>query len=202
MSTMLRTSERSSTSWSASTLVPTTPSSIGQTSHSLKLVFRWSSFWNYSKRIFKYSSQISVKNIQIGGEIGWSRRIDRVEYSQIWRHPVLNFLTANCWPTSSPSPSSSSPSSSSLKDLQVDMIRRRTPVLLQVYLPSGLFVIVSWISFIVPPEVVPGRTFNPIFYSRTSILSQIHLHFDLSLSFLSEVNNFHFFKSRSLWLIG
>jgi len=40
---------------------------------------------------------------------------------------------------------------------QVDMIRRRTPVLLQVYLPSGLFVIVSWISFIVPPEVVPGR---------------------------------------------
>jgi len=40
---------------------------------------------------------------------------------------------------------------------QVDMFRRRTPVLLQVYLPSGLFVIVSWISFIVPPEVVPGR---------------------------------------------
>ena len=40
---------------------------------------------------------------------------------------------------------------------QVDMARRRTPVLLQVYLPSGLFVIVSWISFIVPPEVVPGK---------------------------------------------
>lgn len=40
---------------------------------------------------------------------------------------------------------------------QVEMMRRRTPVLLQVYLPSGLFVIVSWISFIVPPEVVPGR---------------------------------------------
>ena len=31
--------------------------------------------------------------------------------------------------------------------------------ILQVYLPSGLFVIVSWISFIVPPEVVPGYTF-------------------------------------------
>ena len=40
---------------------------------------------------------------------------------------------------------------------QVEMKRRRTPVLLQVYLPSGLFVIVSWISFIVPPEVVPGK---------------------------------------------
>ena len=29
-------------------------------------------------------------------------------------------------------------------------------MLLQVYLTTGLFVIVSWISFIVPPEVVPG----------------------------------------------
>merc|ERR1719474_894648 len=40
---------------------------------------------------------------------------------------------------------------------QVQLRRRRTPVLLQVYLTTGLFVIVSWISFIVPPEVVPGR---------------------------------------------
>lgn len=39
---------------------------------------------------------------------------------------------------------------------QINLVRRRTPVLLQTYLPSGLFVVVSWISFIVPPEVVPG----------------------------------------------
>ena len=26
-----------------------------------------------------------------------------------------------------------------------------------MYLPTGLFVVVSWISFIVPPEVVPGK---------------------------------------------
>lgn len=44
-----------------------------------------------------------------------------------------------------------------LSVLQINLIRRRTPVLLQVYLPSGLFVVVSWISFIVPPEVVPGN---------------------------------------------
>ena len=25
------------------------------------------------------------------------------------------------------------------------------------YLPSGMFVIVSWISFLVPPDIVPGR---------------------------------------------
>lgn len=24
------------------------------------------------------------------------------------------------------------------------------------YLPSGLFVVVSWISFLIPPEIVPG----------------------------------------------
>ena len=40
---------------------------------------------------------------------------------------------------------------------EVELVRRRTPVLLQVYLTTGLFVIVSWISFIVPPEVVPGE---------------------------------------------
>ena len=25
------------------------------------------------------------------------------------------------------------------------------------YLPSGLFVLVSWISFLIPPDIVPGR---------------------------------------------
>ena len=26
------------------------------------------------------------------------------------------------------------------------------------YLPSGLFVVVSWVSFLIPPDVVPGRS--------------------------------------------
>ena len=30
-------------------------------------------------------------------------------------------------------------------------------LVLQVYLPSAMFVIVSWVSFLVKPEVVPGR---------------------------------------------
>jgi hypothetical protein len=25
------------------------------------------------------------------------------------------------------------------------------------YLPSGLFVVVSWVSFLIPPEIVAGR---------------------------------------------
>ena len=37
-------------------------------------------------------------------------------------------------------------------------IKRKTmQVLVQVYLPSFMFVIVSWISYLVKPEVVPGR---------------------------------------------
>jgi len=75
---------------------------------------------------------------------------------------------------------------------QVELRRRRTPILLQVkildrrnhilfilslfkpdnkellfwkvYLPTGLFVVVSWISFIVPPEVVPGTKSKSIYY--------------------------------------
>ncbi len=27
------------------------------------------------------------------------------------------------------------------------------------YLPSGLFVVVSWISFLIPPDIVPGEVF-------------------------------------------
>ena len=38
------------------------------------------------------------------------------------------------------------------------MKRLTAPLILQVYLPSGLFVVVSWISFIIPPEVKPGMT--------------------------------------------
>ena len=53
------------------------------------------------------------------------------------------------------------------------MVRRRTPVLLQVYLPSGLFVVVSWISFIVPPEVVPGKQWRDLGTEACSRLFQL-----------------------------
>ena len=35
--------------------------------------------------------------------------------------------------------------------------RKTTPILFQVYLTSTILVIVSWVSFIVDPNVVPGR---------------------------------------------
>ncbi|KAF4513867.1 UNVERIFIED_CONTAM: hypothetical protein B566_EDAN017194 [Ephemera danica] len=41
--------------------------------------------------------------------------------------------------------------------LTVKLFRRISYHLLQTYIPSMLFVIVSWLSFLVPPESVPGR---------------------------------------------
>jgi len=40
---------------------------------------------------------------------------------------------------------------------QVRLVRKQTQFLIQVYLPSFMFVIVSWVSFLIKPEVVPGR---------------------------------------------
>jgi len=40
---------------------------------------------------------------------------------------------------------------------QMQIKRKTMQVLVQVYLPSFMFVIVSWISYLVKPEVVPGR---------------------------------------------
>ena len=40
---------------------------------------------------------------------------------------------------------------------QVKLVRKTMQYLVQVYLPSGMFVLVSWVSFLIKPEVVPGR---------------------------------------------
>jgi len=40
---------------------------------------------------------------------------------------------------------------------QIRLERKRIQYLVQVYLPSCMFVVVSWVSFLIKPEVVPGR---------------------------------------------
>ena len=39
----------------------------------------------------------------------------------------------------------------------IHLKRILVPYILNVYLPSGLLVAASWISFFVPPDIVPGR---------------------------------------------
>ncbi len=40
---------------------------------------------------------------------------------------------------------------------ELTLRRKVSHYIITYYLPSGMFVIVSWISFLVPPAVVPGR---------------------------------------------
>lgn len=40
---------------------------------------------------------------------------------------------------------------------EIHLQRKQTQFLIQVYLPTFMFVIVSWVSFLIKPEVVPGR---------------------------------------------
>ncbi|CAL4069529.1 unnamed protein product, partial [Meganyctiphanes norvegica] len=41
--------------------------------------------------------------------------------------------------------------------IKITLTRRLSSHLMNTYLPSGLFVIVSWLTFLVPPDLVPGR---------------------------------------------
>jgi len=45
----------------------------------------------------------------------------------------------------------------SIAGFEMTLVRNSAKYLYIYYLPSGLFVVVSWVSFLIPPEVVPGR---------------------------------------------
>ena len=45
----------------------------------------------------------------------------------------------------------------SVTGLEMKLVRNRQKYLYIYFLPSGLFVVVSWVGFLIPPEVVPGR---------------------------------------------
>ena len=45
----------------------------------------------------------------------------------------------------------------SVAGFEMILARHLSHYLITYYLPSGLFVMVSWISFLIPPEIVPGR---------------------------------------------
>merc|ERR1711953_1227914 len=45
----------------------------------------------------------------------------------------------------------------SLTGFNVDISRQYHKHLVVYYIPSGLFVLISWTSFIIPPDVVAGR---------------------------------------------
>ena len=40
---------------------------------------------------------------------------------------------------------------------RVMLSRKRYQMIFQIYGPCVLFVVVSWVSFLIPPKIVPGR---------------------------------------------
>ena len=46
----------------------------------------------------------------------------------------------------------------SVAGFKLTLKRKISHYIITYYLPSGMFVIVSWISFLVPPDIVPGRS--------------------------------------------
>ena len=45
----------------------------------------------------------------------------------------------------------------SVAGFEMTLKRKVSHYIITCYLPSGMFVMVSWISFLIPPDVVPGR---------------------------------------------
>ena len=45
----------------------------------------------------------------------------------------------------------------SVAGFELTLRRKVSHYIITCYLPSGMFVIVSWISFLIPPDIVPGR---------------------------------------------
>ena len=50
------------------------------------------------------------------------------------------------------------PGNYSVAGFELTLRRKVSHYIITYYLPSGMFVIVSWISFLVPPDIVPGET--------------------------------------------
>jgi hypothetical protein len=46
----------------------------------------------------------------------------------------------------------------SVAGFKLTLKRKVSHYIITCYLPSGMFVIVSWISFLIPPDIVPGRS--------------------------------------------
>ncbi|XP_023327977.1 glycine receptor subunit alpha-1 [Eurytemora carolleeae] len=56
----------------------------------------------------------------------------------------------------------------SLAGFEMILTRHVSHYIITYYLPSGLFVVVSWISFLVPTDVIPGIDFLPSSCRRDS----------------------------------
>ena len=94
--------------------------------------------YNYPKEIWDCTSSVHLdasqqRNLQYHIEISDLPRSERM---------IDEALSGNTWATCG---------------FKIDLRRKKSQIFIQVYLTSGLLVVIAWVSFIIPPEVVPGR---------------------------------------------
>ncbi len=65
---------------------------------------------------------------------------------------------------------------------------------MQTFLPTSLFVIASWISFLIPPEVVPGR--------MTLLVTMLLVEVNIFLTVSDEAPHTPHLNAISLWSIS
>ena len=75
----------------------------------------------------------------------------------IWMYPPLQEQSLVSHPDDQPPFSSLAAGNYSVYGLEIHLSRCVSPYLLNVYLPTAIFVVMSWVSFLIPTDVVPAR---------------------------------------------
>ena len=63
----------------------------------------------------------------------------------------------------------------SVAGFEMTLKRKVSHYIITCYLPSGMFVMVSWISFLIPPDVVPGRYLYLHLYNIDTTIYTIYI---------------------------
>ena len=81
----------------------------------------------------------------------------------------------------------------SVAGFELTLRRKVSHYIITYYLPSGMFVIVSWISFLVPPEIVPGRMtlLVTVFLVLVNIFNTITTNIPKAEGLTGNEKNFH-----------
>ena len=82
----------------------------------------------------------------------------------------------------------------SICGFRIQIKRRSFKFIFNNYIPSALFVLVSWVSFLIPPDLIPGRY---VFYNPDHILLYQYLRLNLLVGlFLVLINSFNNVTSK------
>ena len=94
--------------------------------------------YNYPKDIWDCTSSVHVDSSQ-QRNLQYHMKITDLPRSESL---IDEALSGNTWATCG---------------FEIALWRKKSQIFVQVYLTSGLLVVLAWVSFIIPPDVVPGR---------------------------------------------